>query len=149
MDKLFTFLKSLRGEMKKSRFKIWLRTFLFLQFSLLFSVYFFRDIGRGYFNWEWVAIVFVAFIPIGFLLSLIVPMKAETEIQAVTFSLDRIYLFLIWFLVIAKLIIGSIPPFTPEADFIMCAIMGIMFGRLGGIGLRVRRLKLQHGFVGK
>jgi len=149
MDKLFTFLKSLRGEMKKSRFKIWLRAFLFLQFFLLFSVYFFRDIGRGYFNWEWVAIVFVAFIPIGFLLSLIVPMKAETEIQAVTFSLDRIYLFLIWFLVIAKLIIGSIPPFTPEADFIMCAIMGIMFGRLGGIGLRVRRLKLQHGFVGK
>ena len=147
MDKIFTLLKSLRGEMKKSRFKIWLRAFLFVQFSLLFSVYFFRDIGRGYFNWEWVAIVFVAFIPIGFLLSLIVPMKAETEIQAVTFSLDRIYLFLIWFLVITKLIIGSIPPFTPEADFIMCAIMGIMFGRLGGIGLRVRRLKLQHGFI--
>jgi hypothetical protein len=147
MDKIFTLLKSLRGEMKKSRAKIWLRAFLFLQFSLLFGFYFFRDIGRGYFSWEWVAIIFAAFIPIGFLFSLIVPMKAETEIQAVTFSLDRVYLFLIWFLVIAKLIIGRIPPFTPEADFIMCAIMGIMFGRLGGIGLRVRRLKLQHGFI--
>ena len=55
MDKIFTLLKSLRGEMKKSRFKIWLRAFLFLQFSLLFSFYFFRDIGRGYFSWEWVA----------------------------------------------------------------------------------------------
>jgi len=148
MDKIFTLLKSLRGEMKKSRFKIWMRAFLFVQFSLLFSFYFFRDIGRGYFNWEWVAIVFAAFIPIGFLLSLIVPMKAETEIQAVTFSLDRIYLFLIWFLVIAKLIIGRIPFFTPEADFIMAAIIGIMFGRLGGIGLRVRHLKLKYGFVG-
>ncbi len=147
MDKIFTLLKSLRGEMKKSRAKIWLRAFLFLQFSLLFGFYFFRDIGRGYFSWEWVAIIFAAFIPIGFLFSLIVPMKAETEIQAVTFSLDRVYLFLIWFLVIAKLIIERIPPFTPDADFIMCAIMGIMFGRLGGIGLRVRRLKLQHGFI--
>jgi hypothetical protein len=49
--------------------------------------------------------------------------------------------------VIAKLIIGRIPPFTPEADFIMAAIIGIMFGRLGGIGLRVRHLKVQHGFV--
>jgi len=146
MDRLFTLLKSLRGEIKKSRAKIWMRAFLFIQFSLLFSVYFFRDIGRGYFRWEWVALVFAAFIPIGFLLSLIVPMKADAELGAVTFSLDKFYLFLIWFLVIAKLIIGRIPPFTPEADFIMASIMGIMFGRLGGIGLRVRRLKLQHGF---
>jgi hypothetical protein len=72
-------------------------------------------------------------------------MKADLELRAVTLSLDRIYLFLIWFLVIAKLIIGRIPFFTPEADFIMSAIIGIMFGRLGGIGLRVRQLKLQHG----
>jgi hypothetical protein len=147
MDKIFTFLKSFRGEMKKSRFKIWLRAFLFVQFSAVFFVYFFRDVGRGYFKWEWVALVFVSFIPIGFLLSLIVPMKADSELGAVIFSLDRFYLFLIWFLVIVKLIIGRIPPFTPEADFIMASIMGIMFGRLGGIGLRVRRLKLQHGFI--
>ena len=147
MDKIITFLKSFRGEMKKSRFKIWLRAFLFVQFSLLFSVYFFRDIRHGYFKWEWVALVFAAFIPVGFLLSLIVPMKADVDLGAVTLSLDRFYLFLIWFLVIAKLIIGRIPPFTPEADFIMGAIMGIMFGRLGGIGLRVRRLKLQYGFI--
>jgi hypothetical protein len=80
-------------------------------------------------------------------MSLIVPMKADIELQAVIFSLDLVYLFLIWLLVIAKLIIGRIPPFTPEADFIMCAIMGIMFGRLGGIGLRVRHLKVQHGFI--
>jgi hypothetical protein len=72
-------------------------------------------------------------------------MKADVGLGAVTLSLDRVYLFLIWFLVIAKLIIGRIPFFTPEADFIMSAIIGIMFGRLGGIGLRVRQLKLQHG----
>ena len=89
MDKIFTFLKSFRGEMKKSRFKIWLRAFLFLQFSAIFMVYFFRDIGNGYFSWGWVALIFASFIPIGFLLSLIVPMKADTEIRAVTFSLDR------------------------------------------------------------
>ena len=144
---LFSYLQSLRGEMKKSRFKIWLRAFLFLQFSAMFSFYFFRDIGNGYFTWERVALLFTLFIPIGFLMSLIVPMKADPELRAIILSLDRVYLFLIWLLVIAKLIIGRIPPFIPEADFIMCAIMGIMFGRLGGIGLRVRHLKVQHGFI--
>jgi len=74
-------------------------------------------------------------------------MKADPELRAVTLSLDHVYLFLIWLLVIAKLIIGHIPAFSPEADFIMCSILGIMFGRLGGIGLRVRQLKLQHGFI--
>ena len=144
---LFSYLQSLRGEMKKSRFKIWLRAFLFLQFSAMFSFYFFRDIGNGYFSWERVALLFTLFIPVGFLMSLIVPMKADFDLRVVILSLDRVYLFLIWLLVVAKLIIGRIPPFIPEADFIMCAIMGIMFGRLGGIGLRVRHLKVQHGFV--
>ena len=140
-------LKSFRGELKKSRYKIWLRAFLFVQFSALFSVYFFRDINNGYFSWTRVFIVFACFIPVGFLLSLIVPMKADVALGAVTLSLDRVYLFLIWFLVIAKLIIGHVPSFAPEADFIMSAIIGIMFGRLGGIGLRVRQLKIQNGFI--
>jgi len=152
MDKLsslFSYLKSMRGELKKSRFKIWLRAFLLVQFTAMFCVYFFRDIGNGYYSWNNVFLVFACFIPIGFLLSLIVPIKADIGLQAVTFSLDRFYLFLIWFLVIAKLIVGRIPFFTPEADFIMSAIIGIMFGRLSGIGIRVRQLKLQHGFINK
>jgi hypothetical protein len=48
----------LRDEMKKSRFKIWLRAFLFVQFS--------------------------AFILVDFLLNLIIPMKADMELGAVT-----------------------------------------------------------------
>ena len=139
-------LKSLRGELKKSRYKIWLRAFLLVQFSILFSLYFIRDIGNGYFTWKGVVLVFASFIPVGLLLSLLVPMKADENLHAVTLSLDKIYLFLIWFLVIAKLIIGSVAFFTPEADFIMSAILGIMFGRLGGIGLRVRLLKIRYGF---
>ena len=144
LKNLSLYIKSLRGEMKKSRFKIWLRAFLLLQFSAMFSIYFFRDIANGYFKWEWVAVVFTCFIPVGFLLSLIVPMKANIELKAVTLSLDHVYLFLIWFLVVAKLIIGTVPSFAPESDFIMSAIIGIMFGRLGGIGLRVRHLKRQN-----
>lgn len=150
MDKLLsllTYLKSFRSELKKSRYKIWLRAFLFVQFSAMFCIYFVRDIGNGYFSWTGVLEVFACFVPVGFLLSLIVPMKADVELGAVTLSLDRIYLFLIWFLVVAKLIIGRVPSFAPEADFIMSAIMGIMFGRLGGIGLRVRQLKVQYGFI--
>ena len=151
MAKFFSldYLKSLRGEMKKSRFKIWLRAFLLVQFSALFSFYFFRDIANGYYTWKSVFVVFACFVPAGFLLSRIVPMKADVELRAVTLSLDRVYLFLIWFLVIAKLILGNIPSLVFLADIIMCAILGIMFGRLGGIGLRVRQLKVQHGMIGE
>jgi hypothetical protein len=65
----------------------------------------------------------------------------------VTLSLDRTYLVLIWVLVIAKLIASHIPSLITISDVIMCSILGIMFGRLGGIGLRVRGLKHQNGFI--
>ena len=142
-------LKSLRGEMKKSRFKIWLRAGLFFLFGSLFMFYFIRDIANHHFTWGWVILLFVAFIPIGFLLSRIVPMQVDPEAKAVTLSLDRTYLILIWVLVIAKLIASHIAALIPVSDIIMCAILGIMFGRLGGIGLRVRGLKSQHGFIDK
>ena len=144
---LRTLLQSKRGEMKKSRFKIWLRAFLLIQFSVIFSIYFFRDIAAGYFTWERVALTTLFFIPIGFLMSYIVPMRANIELQAVTFSLDRVYLFLIWFLVIAKLLLSYKYHAEAIADVIMCAILGIMGGRLGGIGLRVRKLKIKHNFI--
>ena len=145
----FSYLQSLRGELKKSRFKIWLRAFLFFQFSVIFGFYFIRDIANGYFRWEWIPLTYILFVPVGFLMSRIVPMQADLEVRAVTLSLDRVYLVLIWVLVIAKLILGHIPSLVYIADIIMCSILGIMSGRLGGIGIRVRQLKLKHGFVVK
>ena len=76
-------------------------------------------------------------------------MQADIKARAVTLSLDRIYLVLIWVLVIAKLILGRISSLVLISDVIMCSILGIMGGRLGGIGIRVRHLKLQHGFTKK
>ncbi len=140
-------IKSIRREMKKSRFKIWLRAVLFLQFVALFAFYFDRDITNRYFTWIWVVTLFILFIPIGFWMSRIVPMQADRESKAVTLSLDRVYLILIWVLVITKLITSHIPRLVPVSDVIMCAILGIMSGRLGGIGLRVRRLKMENDFL--
>ena len=142
-------IKSFRGEMKKSRFKIWLRAGLFVIFGTLFTIYFVRDIHNGYFNWVWTALLFALFIPVGFWMSRIVPMQADDSVKAVTLSFDRTYFILIWVLVIAKWIASRIPVLITASDVIMCVILGIMFGRLGGIGLRVRQLKMQHGFVEK
>jgi hypothetical protein len=80
-------------------------------------------------------------------MSRIVPIQADRESKAVTLSLDRVYLILIWVLVITKLITSHIPRLVPVSDVIMCAILGIMSGRLGGIGLRVRRLKMENDFL--
>jgi len=136
----------MRGEMKKSRFKIWLRAFLLIQFSVIFSIYFFHDIADGYFTWDRVALTILFFIPIGFWMSRLVPIHANIEIQAVTLSLDKIYLVLIWVLVIAKLLASYVFHIETVADVIMCIILGIMGGRLGGIGIRVRKLKMEHCF---
>lgn len=141
---LLDFLQSKRGDLTKSRFKIWLRAFLFVQFSAIFGVYFIRDITEGYFTWDKVVFFILIFIPIGFLMSYIVPMKANLEIRAVTLSLDKVYLFLIWFLVVTKLLASYHYHVETIADLVMCIILGIMGGRLGGIGIRVRRLKIKH-----
>ena len=140
-------VKSIRGEMKKSRFKIWLRAILFVQFAVLFIFYFDRDIANGYFTWTWSVVLFMLFIPAGFWMSRIVSMQVDRESKIVTLALDRIYLILIWVLAITKLIASHVPGLVPVSDVIMCAILGIMCGRLGGIGLRIRHLKMEHGFL--
>ena len=141
--------RTLRGEMKKSRFKIWLRAFLLILFSAIFGVYFIRDIAAGYFRWEWGLLVYLLCLPLGFMMSRIVPMRVNLESRAVLLSLDRIYLVLIWILVIAKLITGLIPDLVYIADICMAVILGLMSGRLGGIGIRVRRLKIAAGFLNR
>ncbi len=136
-----------RKELKKSRYKIWFRAFLFIQFSAIFGFYFYHDITDGYFSWGLVFTFVLIFIPVGFLMSKLVPMQANQKSQAVTLSLDKVYLFLIWFLVIFKLLASYYYHTEGVADLIMCIIIGIMGGRLGGIGLRVRKLKIEHNFI--
>jgi len=140
-------IKAIRLEMKKSPYKILLRVFLLLQFSAIFIFYFIQDIGNGLFTWPQVAEYILIFIPIGFLMSSIVPMRPNPELKAVTFSLDKIYLFLIWLLVIVKLLASYYYHTEAVADLIMAMIIGIMGGRLAGIILRVRKLNLQHSFT--
>ncbi len=149
INSLITFLQSKRGEMKKSRFKIWLRAFLLVQFSFFFSILLYRDIADGYFTWKWVALTILVFIPVGFLMSLLVPMKGNLEVKAVTLSIDKIYLVLIWVLVIAKVLFSYVFDLVTLSDVIMCIIIGIMGGRLGGIGLRVRKLKIENNLLEK
>ena len=147
INSLKIFVQSFRGEMKKSPFKIWLRVFLLVQFSIIFGIFFSQDIAAGYFTGGKVTGIILFFIPIGYLISYIVPMHANVDIQAVTLSLDRVYLFLIWILVIAKLLASYLYHTESVADVIMCIILGIMGGRLGGIIIRVEKLKIEHGFM--
>ena len=62
-------------------------------------------------------------------------------------AFDKIYFAVILALVIGKLVAGKFFGLTVLADVIICAILGLMTGRLGGIGIRVRGLKRQHGFL--
>lgn len=139
--------QAIRIEMKKSPYKILLRVFLLFQFSAIFLFYFIEDIGDGLFTWSQVAKYIIIFIPVGFLMSFIVPMRPDSELKAVTFSLDKVYLFLIWLLVIMKLLASYYYYTESVADLIMSMIIGLMSGRLVGIILRVRRYNRQHNFI--
>ena len=74
-------------------------------------------------------------------------MQVHPTVRAITLSLDKTYLALIWILVIAKIIAGQISSLVVVADVIMCVILGLMSGRLGRIGIRVRRLKTERGLI--
>lgn len=74
-------------------------------------------------------------------MSRFVPMKFDGAIRKVTMSVDFIYLALIWILVVIRVALGYLGRGTTFTDGILCLIIGLMAGRLGGIGLRVRRLK--------
>ena len=136
-------IHSLRSQMKYSRAKIWVRTGLLTIFSILFGTYLVHDMSAGIFHWQWGVAVLALCFPIGMWMSRLVPMQAQSA-ELVTLSFDRIYFVLIWLLVIAKFILGHIPGMNLAADIIMCSILGIMSGRLGGMGLRVRALKRQQ-----
>jgi hypothetical protein len=133
--------------MKRSRAKIWIRTTILAVFGTLFALALFRDMASGEFHWSWALMVFMPCLVIGFWMSKLVPMQVHPASRHVTLSFDLIYFALILSLVIAKTITGRVPGMGIWADIIMCAILGLMTGRLSGICLRVRRLKHRHGLV--
>ena len=74
-------------------------------------------------------------------------MQVHLTSKHITMSFDKIYFAVILTLVIGKLVAGRFFGLTVLADVIICAILGLMTGRLGGIGVRVRGLKRKHGFL--
>ena len=130
--------------MKRSRAKLWIRSGILAVFGVLFGLALYRDITTGVFPWTWALAVFVPCLVIGLWMSKLVPMQVHLASRHITLSFDRIYFVLILLLVAAQAVAGRVPGLAVWADVIMCAILGLMLGRLSGICLRVRSLKVQH-----
>ncbi len=127
--------------MKRSRAKIWIRTGILAVFGTIFGLTIYRDIVSGLFPWLWALTAFLLCLPVGFWMRKFVPMQVHRASRHVTLSFDRVYFIAIVLLVIIKAVAGNISGITILADLTMCVILGLMIGRLGGIGLRVRSLK--------
>jgi multisubunit Na+/H+ antiporter MnhC subunit len=132
---------------KRSRAKIWLRTGILALFGTLFGVSLYRDIAAGQFLWFWGLAVFLICLPVGFELRKLVPMQVHLASRHITMSFDRLYFALILTLVIGKAVTGQMLHLPIWSDVLMCAILGVMVGRLSGICLRVHDLKVRHGFL--
>ncbi len=132
--------------MKRSRAKLWVRAGIFAFFTILFAFALYEDISNGIFPLWAAVVIIIPAVAFGFWMSRFVPMQAHVSHQQITFSFDRIYFVLILLLVITKVVASKLPGWEILADAIMVFILGMMFGRIGGIGLRVRSLKDQHEF---
>jgi hypothetical protein len=132
---------------RRSRVKLWIRTLIFAIFSTLFGLALSHDIGHRIFRWSWAGLVFLPCLPLGFLLSHRVPMQVHRQSRHITFSFDRLYFALILVLVTLKVVTGHVSRLHVWVDVFMCLILGVMTGRLAGICLRVRALKIEHGFI--
>jgi hypothetical protein len=132
---------------KRSKAKIWIRTVILTVFGTLFGINLIKDMTSGVFPWAAGLAIFLACLPIGFWMRSLVPMQVHLSARQVTFSFDKIYFILIWVLVIGKAIFSYIVHIPAPADVLMCVILGLMAGRLSGICLRVRSLKVRHGFL--
>ena len=134
--------------MKRSRAKLWVRTGIFVIFTILFVVALYEDISAGVFSLWAAVVIFIPAVGFGFWMSRFVPMQVHLAHQHITFSFDRIYFVLILALVIVKIAASKSLGWEILADSIMVFILGMMLGRIGGIGLRVRSLKKDHDFDG-
>ena len=132
---------------KRSKAKIWLRTGILAIFATIFGISLYRDIAAGNFMWLVGLGVFLVCLPIGFAMRKIVPMQVHLGPQAITMSFDKIYFALILILVIGKAVTGKLLHQVMWSDVLICAILGLMVGRLSGICLRVHGLKQEHGFL--
>ncbi len=132
---------------KRSKAKIWLRTGILAVFATLFGISLYRDIAAQQFLWHWGLITYLICFPIGFAMRRLVPMQVHLASKHITMSFDKIYFAVILALVIGKLVAGRFFGFTVLADIMICAILGLMTGRLSGICVRTRGLKREHGFL--
>jgi hypothetical protein len=133
--------------LKRSRAKLWIRTGILAVFGTLFGLALSRDIDAGVFRWTWGLAVFLPFLAVGFWMRKLVPMRVHLSSRCVTISFDRVYFSIIFLLVIAKAVAGRVPFMALWSDIIMCVILGLMIGRISGIGLRVRKLKKRHHLI--
>jgi hypothetical protein len=133
--------------MKRSRAKLWIRAGILAVFGTLFGYLLYRDVAAGVYHWSWALMVFLPCLVVGFLMSALVRMQVHPASQHITLSFDPIYFAVIWVLVIAKAVMGRVPGLGVWADVAMCVILGLMIGRLSGICLRVRDLKIRHNFT--
>lgn len=132
---------------KQSKAKIWIKTGIFIIFSIIFSLTLYKDMMQGSFRLLWALMAFVPCLGLGFWMSRLVPMQKHPKWQVVTISFDRIYFILIFVLVIIKAITGNILGLTIISDVIICVILGLMVSRISGICLRVHGLKKDMAFL--
>ena len=71
-------------------------------------------------------------------------MKIYKEQEVITFSFDIVYFLWAEIFVGLKAFAVKMSEYAGIADVTMLLTIGIMFGRLTGVGIRVRRLKNKY-----
>ena len=129
---------------KTSTFKLWLRTIIFIALTAVYLIYLYQDIHKEMFPLWAVPAALIPSTILGLWLSRFVPMKVYNEQEIITFSFDLVYFLWAVLFVALKALAVKMSGYVGIADVIMLLTIGIMFGRLTRIGIRVKRLKSKY-----
>ena len=130
--------------MKRSRAKMWIKIVMLIIFTSLFSHALLLDLQKGYINYQIIISVIIPSLFIGLWLRKIVPLQVHTKFSHITFSFDKIYFAIIIILFAIKKTCQIMDIQHILGDISMVIIIGLMIGRVIGLFMRIKKLKIEH-----
>ncbi|MCK5847526.1 MAG: hypothetical protein KAG84_08805 [Bacteroidales bacterium] len=130
--------------MKRSKAKMWIKIIVLIIFTSLFTHSLYIDLQKGYINYQVISFAFIPSIIIGLWLRKLVPLQVHKKFSHITFSFDKIYFVIILLLYITKKVCQIMDIQHIIGDISMVIIIGLMLGRVIGLFIRLKRIRIQH-----
>ena len=130
--------------MKRSRAKMWIKIIMLIIFTSLFTHALLLDLQKEHISYQIIIFTIIPSLAAGLWLRKIVPLQVHTKFAHITFSFDKIYFAIIIMLFSIKKYCQIMDIQHILGDISMVIIIGLMMGRVIGLFIRLKKLRIQH-----